>query len=126
VRDANRGWATINTDPARVQAVTPEDIQRVVNKYFTPENRTVAIYRTKQAAGGAAEDPALAGLSEQEKARVRQLRAMLPQMNAEQVRGILQQIEQMGASAPPERQKGIQVAKKMLEDRLKQLEGGTK
>ncbi|HEX8352019.1 MAG TPA: pitrilysin family protein, partial [Pyrinomonadaceae bacterium] len=29
VRDANRGWATINTDPARVQAVTPEDIRRV-------------------------------------------------------------------------------------------------
>jgi hypothetical protein len=110
-----------------VQAITPADIQRVANKYFTPENRTVAIYRTKQAAaGGAAEDPALAGLSEQEKAQVRQLRAALPQMKVEQVRGILQQIEQMGASAPADKQKGIQVVKKMLEDRLKQLEGGVK
>jgi predicted Zn-dependent peptidase len=126
LRDANRGWATINTDPARVQAVTPEDIRRVANKYFTPENRTVAIYRTKQAAPGAAEDPALAGLSEQERAQVRQLRAMLPQMKAEQVRAVLQQVEQMGASAPADKQKGIQVVKKMLEDRLKQLEGGTK
>ncbi len=130
LRDANRGWATINTDPARVQAVTPADIQRVANKYFTPENRTVAIYRTKTAAaaaaGGAAEDPALAGLSDQEKAQVRQLRAMLPQMKAEQVRGILQQVEQMGASAPADKQKGIQVVKKLLEDRLKQLEGGVK
>jgi predicted Zn-dependent peptidase len=126
LRDANRGWATINTDPARVQAVTPEDIRRVANKYFAPENRTVAIYRTKQAAGGAAEDPALAGLSEQERAMVRQLRARLPQMTAEQVRGILQQVEQRGAAAPPEQQKGIQAVKKMLEDRLKQLEGGTK
>ena len=124
LRDANRGWATINTDPARVQAVTPEDIRRVANKYFTTENRTVGIYRTK--GGGAAEDPALAGLSDQEKAQVRQLRAMLPQMNAEQVRGILAQVEQRGASAPAERQKGIQLLKKMLEDRLKQLEGGTK
>ena len=125
LRDANRGWATINTDEARVQAITAADIQRVANKYFTPENRTVAIYRTKQAAGGA-EDPALAGLSDQEKAQVRQLRAMLPQMKAEQVRAVLQQVEQMGAAAPADKQKGIQLVKKMLEDRLKQLEGGVK
>ena len=124
LRDANRGWATINTDPARVQAITPADIQRVANKYFTTENRTVGVYRTKQ--GAASEDPALSGLSDQEKAQVQQLRAMLPQMKAEQVRGILQMIEQQAASAPPEKQKGIQVVKKMLEDRLKQLEGGTK
>lgn len=128
LRDANRGWVTINTDPARVQAVTPADIQRVANKYFTPENRTVAIYRTKTAAaGGAAEDSALAGLSAEEKAQVQQLRAMLPQMKtAEQVRGILQMIEQRAAAAPPDKQKGIQLVKKMLEDRLKQLEGGVK
>jgi hypothetical protein len=47
-------------------------------------------------------------------------------MTAEQVRGFLQQLEQRGTSAPAEAQKGIQVVKKMLEDRLKQLEGGTK
>ncbi|HEV2859458.1 MAG TPA: pitrilysin family protein [Pyrinomonadaceae bacterium] len=124
LRDMNRGWATINTDPARIQAVTPADIQRVANKYFTNENRTVGVYRTKQ--GAAAEDPALSGLSDQEKAQVQQLRAMLPQMKAEQVRGILQQIEARAGSVPPERQKGMQVVKKMLEDRLKQLEGGNK
>jgi hypothetical protein len=32
----------------------------------------------------------------------------------------------MAAAAPADKQKGIQVVKKMLEDRLKQLEGGTK
>ncbi|MBV9927632.1 MAG: insulinase family protein [Acidobacteria bacterium] len=126
LRDANRSWSSINTDPARVQAVTAEDIRRVANKYFTPENRTVAIYRTKAAAGGDAEDATLAGLSDQEKEQVRRLRAALPQMKAEQVRAILQQVEQMGASAPADKQKGLQVVKKMLEDRLKQLEGGTK
>ncbi|HEV7889611.1 MAG TPA: pitrilysin family protein [Pyrinomonadaceae bacterium] len=127
LRDANRGWATINTDEARTQAVTPADIQRVANKYFKPENRTVAIYRTKQAAAGAAaEDAALAGLSDEEKAQIQQLRAMLPQLKAEQVRAILQQVEQSAASAPADKQKGIQVVKKMLEERLKQLEGGTK
>src|SRR4030095_4560291 len=95
------GWAPTTPGPARRRAVTPADIQRVANKYFAPENRTVAIYRTKTAAAGtAAEDPALAGLSDQEKAQVRQLRAALPQMNVQQVRGILQQVEQMGANAP--------------------------
>lgn len=48
VRDSNRGWQTINTDPAQIQAVAPEDIQRVTKKYFAPENRTVAIYYRKQ------------------------------------------------------------------------------
>ncbi|HLM57230.1 MAG TPA: pitrilysin family protein [Pyrinomonadaceae bacterium] len=124
LRDSNRGWATINTDPARIQAITPADLQRVAQKYFTTENRTVGVYRTKQ--GAAAEDPALSGLSDQEKAQVQQLRAMLPQMKAEQVRGILQQLEARAGSVPPERQKGMQLVKKMLEDRLKQLEGGNK
>ncbi len=51
---------------------------------------------------------------------------MLPRMNAEQVRAILRQVEQGAASASPERQKGLQLLKKLLEDRLKQLEGGNK
>ncbi|HWS54899.1 MAG TPA: pitrilysin family protein [Pyrinomonadaceae bacterium] len=128
VRDGNRGWATINTDPARIQAVTPADIQRVADKYFKPEARTVGIYYTKRAEGGAAaaaaEDPALAGLSEEEKAQVNQLRPMLAQAKPEQLKAVLAQVEQQAASAPPERQKVLQVVKKMLEDRIRQLEGG--
>ncbi|MFN8008302.1 MAG: pitrilysin family protein [Terriglobia bacterium] len=46
--DSGRGWRHINSDPKLVQAVTPEDIQRVANTYFSPENRTVGIYYTKQ------------------------------------------------------------------------------
>ena len=44
IRDAYRGWETINTDSPRLQAVTAEDLQRVAKKYFTSENRTVATY----------------------------------------------------------------------------------
>lgn len=47
-REAYRGWRTINTDPAQMQAVTPEDIKRVANTYFAQENRTVGIYYTKK------------------------------------------------------------------------------
>jgi len=49
-------WSNINTFSDRIQAVTAEDIRRVVNKYFVEDNRNVAIYYTKDdkeaAAGG--------------------------------------------------------------------------
>jgi predicted Zn-dependent peptidase len=44
IRENNRGWETINTDPALYDAVTADDIMRVAKKYFTSENRAVAIY----------------------------------------------------------------------------------
>ena len=44
VRAAWRDWGTINTDPALYDAVTAEDIMRIANTYFAPENRAVAIY----------------------------------------------------------------------------------
>ena len=39
VRAAWRDWGTINTDPALYDAVTAEDIMRIANTYFAPENR---------------------------------------------------------------------------------------
>ncbi len=121
--DSHRGWQSLNEDPARIQAVTAEDIKRVANTYFAPENRTVAIYYTKKGTSGE-EDPLLAGLDEQERAQLAQLRGMLGQMKAEQLKAILAQIEQQSASAPADRQDLIKAMKKLLEDRLKQLEGG--
>ena len=37
--------ARVNTDLARLQAVTAADIQRVMKKYFTDSNRLVLYYR---------------------------------------------------------------------------------
>lgn len=124
VRDGNRGWETINTDPARHQAVTPEDIRRVANAYFKPENRTIAVYYTKKAAAGAQEDPALAGLTDEEKGQIGGLKAMLAQAKPEQLKMMLAGIDQRAGSAPADKQNFFKVVKKMLEDRLKQLEGG--
>ena len=127
LRDVNRGYQTINLDPARVQAVTPADIRRVANAYFKPENRTVAVYYTKKSdATTTAADPTLEGLDAEEQGQVRQLRAAVGAMKPEQVRGILSQIDSQSASAPADKQDMIKAIKKTLEDRLAQTEGGKK
>jgi predicted Zn-dependent peptidase len=122
LRDNTRGWETINTDPARYQAVTAEDIRRVASAYFKPENRTVGIYHTKKAEGP--EDPALAGLSDEEKAQINRMRPMLMQAKPDQLKAILAQLEQQAGSVPADKQRGFQAMRKMVEDRIKQLEGG--
>jgi predicted Zn-dependent peptidase len=121
-REVYGGWQRINTDPQMLQAITPQDIQRVAKKYFDKENRNVAIYYTKKS--DKPEDSELAALSEQEKAQIQQLKAALPQMKSEQVKQILGVIEQQMTSAPADKQAGLKYAKKLLEERLKQLEGG--
>ena len=44
IRETYRGWETINSDPKLYDSVTAEDIMRVSKKYFTQENRAVAVY----------------------------------------------------------------------------------
>lgn len=51
VYEALGEWENINVFSDRIQAVKPEDIQRVAKKYFTETNRTVALYYTKEGAG---------------------------------------------------------------------------
>jgi peptidase M16-like protein len=125
VLDAGRGWQTINTDPARTQAVTAKDIMRVANAYFAPENRTVAIYYTKKGAASD-DDPMMAGLSDEDKQQFKQAKAGIAQANAEQIKTFLANFDQQTAAAPPEKKNLLKAIKKLLEDRLKQLEGGNK
>jgi predicted Zn-dependent peptidase len=123
VRDAGRGWRHINTDPKLIQAVTAGDVMRVANAYFPPENRTVAIYYTKKTEG-AEPDPLLSGLDDQEKQQVRELKTAVGGFNKEQVQQSLQQLEQQGSQAPPDKRDLVQAMRKILESRLKAMEGG--
>ncbi|MCX6921964.1 MAG: insulinase family protein, partial [Verrucomicrobia bacterium] len=45
--DGEGDWREINEAGPKIQAVTAADVKRVANKYFTKENRTVAIYTRK-------------------------------------------------------------------------------
>jgi predicted Zn-dependent peptidase len=38
-------WQEINEGPKKYEAVTAADIKRVANRYFSPANRSVAVYR---------------------------------------------------------------------------------
>jgi zinc protease len=51
IYDALGDWENVNKFSDRIQAVTAEDVQRVVKKYFKPENWSVAIYNTKEGGG---------------------------------------------------------------------------
>lgn len=122
VRDAWRGWETINTDQALYDAVTAEDITRVANAYFAPENRAVAVYYRKES--DEAPDPRLAGLDDQERQQVGQMTAMMGQMDAEQLGQLLGQLEQMGDQAPPENQDMVAVLLEIVRERIEAAGGG--
>ena len=67
-------WREVNEAGPKHQAVTAADVKRVVNTYFTKENRTVAIYTRK---AGKPEVPLVAGLSAEEQSALRSLAATL-------------------------------------------------
>ena len=123
MRENNRGWETINTDPALYDAVTADDIMRVANRYFTPENRAVAIYYREESASTEA-DPVLDGLDDEERQQVNQVRAMISQMDAETLNQFLVRAEQMGAQAPPESQDMQEAILALVRQRLEEIGGG--
>ena len=122
VREAWRGWETINSDPALYEAVTTEDVMRVANDYFSAESRAVAIYYRQES--DEPEDPRLAGLDDQERQQVRQMMTMISEANAEQVGQLLGQLEQMAAQVPPENQDMVEVLRAIALDRQTEAEGG--
>jgi predicted Zn-dependent peptidase len=120
--DNNRGWQSLNEDPKKITAVSAEDIQRVANIYFKPENRAVALYYTKKSEEGDG-DPLMAGLNEQQKSQVRQFKAAIAKMSLEEAKAIQGRIAAQAASAPPEDKTFIQALQKLLVDKL-QKDGG--
>ena len=117
IADSNRGWQSLNEDPKRIAAVTADDVQRVANRYFKPENRAVALYYTKKAEGGE-EDPLLTGLSDQEKVQVRQFRQAVSQMSLDEARAIIRKLEPQMGEAPPEKKKLMEALHTILQDKI--------
>ena len=116
-------WREINEAGPKIQAVTPADLQRVAQKYFTKENRAVAVYTRKPGTGGGDEDPLLAGLDAQTKAMARKMSSSInANKNLEELKkqlaGLEAQMEQAGAKAPPV----MKVIRTALRNRIAELE----
>ncbi|MHC4589804.1 MAG: M16 family metallopeptidase, partial [Planctomycetota bacterium] len=107
--EAMGGWEYINESPARLQAVTAEDIRRVAETYFTTSNSAVAVYTRK--AGAAPEDPDLAMLSDVWRPRVKQ---MLTQLKAVK-----------DAQASPEEDAAMRYIIRKLNERAAELEASS-
>lgn len=124
IADSYRGWETINSTSQLMQAVTAEDVQRVANKYFAPENRTVAIYYRK--GGEVEENPRLAGLDDQEKQQIRTVMQQLAGATAENIdamRAQLAGMEGMLAQVPEENQDMFELMVTLVRERIAELEG---
>ncbi len=120
--DSNRGWQAFNEDPKKIAAVTADDIQRVANLYFKPEKRAVALFYTKKSEGGE-EDPLLTGLSDQDKAQVRQFKAAVAQMSLDEAKNILQKLEPQVSAAPPEKKALVEAIQKLLQEKIQKTGG---
>ena len=117
-------WREINTGGAKYQAVTAEDVRRVVNKYFTKENRNVAIYTRKAEKPGAdaATTPDLSGLSDEQKSAVKAMMSRLKQeKDAAKLKTALGRMEEAEGKADGPMKAFIQVQKKLVQQRIAEL-----
>ncbi len=118
--DSTDTWHYLNDAPAKVQAVTAADIQRVAREYFTLENHTVAVYLRK--AGGAPEAPELAALPAQMKAMVKQQLARIEQVtDRPTLEKILQQLHEMSSRMAPQMKPGVELLIRRAQEKLDSL-----
>ncbi len=116
-------WEYINTSPAKLQAVTADDILRVAQKYFTSQNRCVAIYTRK--AGSAPADPELEGLNPQEVAAVKMMSAQLAQAGVNELQDLkatLATMESRISAVPADRKKLFEISLRKIRQRVDELQ----
>ncbi len=114
------GWEYINENPASLQAVTVDDIQRVAREYLVPGNSSVALYH--RTASAEPQDPELAALPAQSRARVKQMLARLQQQTdvdkLEQMAGM---IEGMMFQLPEQERPAMEYVVKKMRERIEEL-----
>lgn len=116
-------WREVNEAGPKLQAVTAEDVQRVVKKYFTKENRAVATYLRKAGAVTKDEDPDLAGLSAEQKPVVHRIADSLKtETDAAKLKAAAASMEAQAANVDPKRQMLQKIILKKVQARIAELE----
>ncbi|MEW6302811.1 MAG: pitrilysin family protein [Verrucomicrobiota bacterium] len=124
--EGNGNWREINEGGAKIQAVTAEDIKRVVNTYFTKEARTVAIY-TRKPGKSMAEGDEFAGLNEEQKPVMRKIASQIKaETNLEKLKAALEGIQSKADGVDAKLKPFIGAQIKVLQNRIAELEKGAK
>lgn len=123
--DAKGDWHLADRLVTDVQQVSSADLQRIVRKYFTRENRAVAIYTRK--GGSEPEDPALAALPAEARGMVKQMLGRVAQAkDADSLRQMLERLEGRAAQMPEGMKAGFTLIKQRIQARITELEGAAK
>ena len=121
VADARGDWKLADQIAPAVQGVSGADLQRIVKKYFTKENRAVAIYTRK--GGSEPEDPVVAALPAEAKGMVKQALSRIAASNdPAQLQQMLTRMEAMSANAPENMKPGVEYVKTKIQARLAELD----
>jgi len=121
IADATMGYQAFLEDPAKTEAVTLAEVQRVAKDYLGKDNRSVAIYTRK--AGAAPADPELAALPAEAQGMVKAQLGRLEQMkDPAQLKGILAQMEGQAGQAPAQAKPVLDYLIKKLRERIAKLE----
>lgn len=120
-------WTYLNTMAERTEAVTAEDVQRVAQTYFEPENRIVAHYTRK---AGSVQQEIPEELRDLPPAARQQILGQLGQLQSMtdtgQLQTIRQQLEGQIGGAPEEFRPAMELMLRRLTERIEELErGGT-
>ncbi len=119
VGEGRGSWRDVDRIAAETQNVTAADLQRVVQTYFTKENRAVALWNRK---GGTTEDPALAALPPQAQTMARQMLAQIAAAkDPAKLEQAIAQMDGMAAQMPPEMKPAMDYIKSKAEQRLAEL-----
>jgi predicted Zn-dependent peptidase len=120
VADGRGNWRDFERHSQEVLKITPDDVKRVANQYFTKENRAVAIWTRK--AGSTPDDPALSALPDQAKAMVKATVAKIEGMtDPAQVQQILTRMDQNAGQMPPEMKPAFDYIRAKAQARLTEL-----
>ncbi|MCZ6493662.1 MAG: pitrilysin family protein [Planctomycetota bacterium] len=118
------GWEYINESPAKLQAVTTDDITRIANTYFDKSNRAVAIYTRK--AGMEPQDAELAALDAPTRDRVQQqVNQLLKVKDLGRLQMMAAMMEGMMDQVPPDDQAAVKYVVKKIKERIAELESSS-
>ncbi len=119
--EATSSWQDADRMDQAIQEVTAAEVQAVATKYFTRENRAVAIWTRLDSAEP--EDPALAALPPQAKQMAqRSLKRLEGMTEPAEVEEMLGRLEMMGARMPDEMKPAMDYIRGRAEEKLAELQ----